>query len=215
MLLSEVEYAAFLSYSPRGSSAAAQESRTWCRALKDESYVGQPPAAMSRFVARRLVARRLELPFNGWFGPGVMLVPVPKSSLMGRGDLWVPGLLATAFVEVGLAADVLPCLVRRHAVRKSATSPAGERASPMEHYESLRVDRTFPEPKELLLVDDVVTRGATMLAAASRMREAYPTASIRAFAVIRTISNADEFVGMLEPVTGHIRMRGENPFRDP
>jgi hypothetical protein len=215
MLLSDVEFGAFLAYSPHGLTESARESRSWCRALKEESYVRKPPRPMSQFVVERLVARLPETPLSVLFGPTITLIPVPRSALANPGDLWVPSLLAQALVRAGLGVDVLPCLRRQHAVRKSATARPGERARPLEHFESLRVDRTLLEPDELLLIDDVVTRGATLLGAASRLHEAFPRARIRAFAVVRTISNPEEFVGMLAPVIGRISLRAGNAFREP
>ncbi|MDA4132801.1 MAG: phosphoribosyltransferase, partial [Thaumarchaeota archaeon] len=60
---------------------------------------------------------------------------------------------------------------------------------------------------ELLLVDDIVTRGATLLGAANRLAEAFPDARIRGFAAMRTVSNPSDFVDAYQPCTGTIRYR--------
>lgn len=66
-----------------------------------------------------------------------------------------------------------------------------------------------------MIVDDVVTRGATLLGAASRLSEAYPQASIRAFAAMRTVSNPDEFREIRDPVMGKIVYRSGEAYRHP
>ena len=40
----------------------------------------------------------------------------------------------------------------------------------------------------ILLVDDVITRGRTLAAAAMRLHEAFPNAEIRAFALVRAMN---------------------------
>lgn len=52
----------------------------------------------------------------------------------------------------------------------------------------MKVKKTLFEPDEILLVDDVVTRGATLLGAANKLVDAYPNARISTFAAIRTIN---------------------------
>jgi phosphoribosylpyrophosphate synthetase len=49
----------------------------------------------------------------------------------------------------------------------------------------MQVQKVLSEPSNILLVDDIITRGATLLGAASRLAEAFPKAEIRAFAVMR------------------------------
>jgi hypothetical protein len=64
-------------------------------------------------------------------------------------------------------------------------------------------------------VDDVVTRGATLLGAASRLADALPAARVRAFAAIRTISNPEEFSSITAQVIGRIEYRDGETFRRP
>lgn len=58
----------------------------------------------------------------------------------------------------------------------------------VDHYNSLRVDKELLEPTEITLIDDVVTAGRTAFACAQRVQEAFPKATIRLFAVMRTQS---------------------------
>jgi hypothetical protein len=56
-------------------------------------------------------------------------------------------------------------------------------------------------PEEIVLVDDLVTKGATIAGAAARLMEAYPGVSIRAFAISRT---RWEFDRLEDPHVGEV-----------
>lgn len=157
--------------------------------------------------------------FAQTFGARVVLVPVPGSAPVQRTD-WVGERLAWCLKETGLAAEVWPVLRRRHQVRKSALAAAGERPTVLEHYASFTVDRALCGAAliargelgqrgraglRLTLVDDVITRGRTMIAAACRLREAFPAAQIRAFALLRTLSPGETLRQVLEPCEGEVR----------
>jgi len=79
----------------------------------------------------------------------------------------------------------------------------------------MAVDVRIPAPVRILLIDDVVTRGATLLAAASRLVEAWPGIEVCAFAVVRTISNPSKFDAIYAPVVGTIAFDGEQTRRRP
>ncbi|HEX5460875.1 MAG TPA: phosphoribosyltransferase [Steroidobacteraceae bacterium] len=183
----------------------------------------------------RLVARVwLEAVGHGRFGPAfgrrVVLVPVPGSAPAQRAQ-WVGERVAWCLREAGLAAEVWPLLRRRYAVKKSAFATAGERPSVLEHYASFTVER-FPwsgvsvspcrrvgEPEanrlRLTLVDDVITRGRTLLAAASRLREAFPAADVGAFALLRTLDRDEPLHRVLDPCEGEIRWAWGDARRSP
>jgi hypothetical protein len=59
------------------------------------------------------------------------------------------------------------------------------------------------------------TKGRTLLAAAMRMREAFPGAQLRAFALVRTMGLVPEVRQLLDPCQGEIRWAGEDAQRDP
>jgi phosphoribosylpyrophosphate synthetase len=67
----------------------------------------------------------------------------------------------------------------------------------------------------LLLIDDVVTRGRTLLAAAMRLHEAFPQARISAFALLRTLGFAVDLDALLEPCVGRVRWRAGDAYRNP
>jgi hypothetical protein len=215
MHLSSVEFGSLLSYSPRGTSNDEGLSRTIMRALKGDEYVNHPPKMMSDVVAGMISQRLDKMPFADLFRTNPVLIPTPTSSLTQRGTLWVPQRLAGAMRKVGLGRAVVECLNRVKPLRKAATSSSANRPTAIEHYESMDVQKKLSDPDEILLIDDVITRGATLVGAANKLADAYPNARIRAFAVIRTISQPSEFQGIYTPCRGEIQLVGNYTFRLP
>ncbi len=166
-----------------------------------------PPILMSQWVAETIRKRLSTLEFASFFHSDTILIPIPKSSLMQPNTLWVPKRIANALVNKGLGKEVLSCLFRRIPIRKSARSLPNMRPKPAEHYESIGVQAGLSPPDEILLIDDVVTRGATLLGAANRLVDAFPQTRIRAFSVMRTISDPDDFIKLYNPCKGTITLR--------
>jgi orotate phosphoribosyltransferase len=77
----------------------------------------------------------------------------------------------------------------------------------MQNYQTLSVRKDLDIPEEFVLVDDVVTAGATLLGAANKLSEAYPGVNIRGFAAARTITDATRFRRTVDPVHGTITLR--------
>lgn len=216
MSLSELQFGSFLSYCPRGGSKVAGESRDWMSRLKSDSLYGKPRQATTRWIASRLKDRLQESGLRTFFEPPPVLVPIPSSSKQQAGTLWVPLNLASELHRLGLGREVWSCLVRTTVVRKSSTASPDMRPKSKEHFESMTLDRALhDDPDDILLVDDVVTRGATLLGAAQRLHAAFPRARIRAFAAMRTISDPDEFESIHAPAVGWITLRSEDSFRRP
>ncbi|MGI0074656.1 MAG: hypothetical protein ACREA5_01800 [Nitrosotalea sp.] len=129
--------------------------------------------------------------------------------------LWASQRITRALINNGLGKKSEECLERIIALPKSSKSIPANRPKPFQHYESMRVKELLFNPEEIVLVDDVVTRGATILGAVNRLTEAFPDARIRAFAVMRTMSNPEKFSEIVDPCVGKIRLSGENSWRDP
>ncbi len=170
---------------------------------------------MSDYIAEGIKNNMRNLPFADYFNVNPILVPTPNSSLNKSGTLWVPQRLAAALVRKGLGSKVVECLNRVTPLPKSATSSATNRPKAAEHYNSMEVTKILHEPKEILLVDDVITRGATLLGAANKLADAFPNARIRAFAAIRTMSSESNFVRINDPCIGTINLNGSETFRNP
>ena len=143
-----------------------------------------------------------------------ILVPTPKSSLIRPGDLWVPQRLATALVNRGLGKEAIPCLSRVIPVTKSAGADPADRPPAEVHRDSMGVERILDNPKEILLIDDVVTRGATVLGAANKLAEAFPDARIGAFIAMCTRTRTKDFVRINDPRMGEIYHTINGTFRE-
>ena len=202
--LSQLEFGALLTYAPHGSSAEAQRSKDVMYLLKKDGFIGEPQILMSEWIAKRIQEKMTELPFASFFGSNTILVPAPKSSLMQPYTLWVPERIAAAFVRRGIGKGVSSCLVRATAVPKAAYCAPQNRPTAVDHYASICVQGGLVEPDEILLIDDVVTRGATLIGAANRLADAFPKTHIRAFAAMRTISDENEFQKIYDPCVGKI-----------
>jgi len=208
MRLIQLEFGSLLSYCPRGgSSQEIQQSRQIMRIIKNDSFVEDPPVLMSNWISGTMDRLRSELPFGSIFRTNSVLVPLPRSSLLQPDSLWVPERIANALVKKGFGDRVMPCLTRIKAVRKSATSQANQRPTPTEHFASLAVQGKLGSTEDIVLIDDIVTRGHMMIGAANRLLEAFPSARIHAFAAMRTISNWMDFSHIYDPLIGWIEYR--------
>lgn len=95
-------------------------------------------------------------------------------------------MIADALVMKKLADRCIPMLLRVQAVQKAATSTAQRTVS--RHLETMRVQPELVAVPRILVVDDVVTSGATLYAAVQLVRTTCPNASVQAFALIRRVA---------------------------
>lgn len=204
--------ATFFAYTPRPNSDDSKHAKESTLALKrDEAH---PNGTCQSAHLTRLMSQQLEKHNFEFFRSKPVLVPVPKSSPMRPGDLWVPQRIADNMVKEGLGRDVQPCLRRHTAVPKSAYSHPSNRPKARQHYDSLSVE-ALTDVDDLVLVDDVVTRGATFLGAASRLQDQFQNSTIRAFALIRTQSDPADFKSFEDPAIECISLIGDETFRRP
>jgi hypothetical protein len=210
-----LEFGSFLTYTPRPTNQAQRLSKNITLTLKEDEFLPTPQMPISEFLTRELQRSMPSLPFSDFFKSKPVLVPTPSSSLTKPGTLWVPARLASAMASNGLGASVIESLIRVKPLPKAATSAPDSRPTAKDHYESREVQKHLKELNDILLVDDVITRGATLLGAANRLAEAYPNARVRAFAMIRTISSASEFIGIQSPARGTVRLVGDQTRRSP
>ena len=152
--------------------------------------------------------------FKEYFNENTILIPTPKSSLPQKDDLWVPQRITSALAGNGLGRSE-DCLLRKTPLPRSSKVSAPNRPKASQHYDSMNVRELLFKPKEIVLVDDVITRGATVLGAVNKLAEVFPETKIRVFAVMRTISNSDEFSKIIDPCVGTVSLVGVDTFRSP
>ena len=143
---------------------------------------------------------------DGFFDRDAVLIPMPGSALAKANTVSATRSICMALVNAGLGGRVWPCLRRTESIPKSAFAAPGERPNATRHYESMTVEVPMHEaaPTSILLVDDVVTRGATAMGAAARLHEAFPDAAIQLFAIARTDPIDTEFY---DPCLGAITIQ--------
>lgn len=209
LALRNVSFCSCYIYSPRGDGLISAASRQLCARLKsaDSTWL----AAYAGLV--RGLTMRHEA-FAEIFGSDVTLVPVPGSD-PSAARVWAAERLAVAMHGVRLGRSVWLGIQRRLAVRKSATAPNTDRPTLRQHYESLSVTDLSDPPRRIVLVDDVITKGRTILAAAAKLQEAFPNSDIRAFALVRTMGFLQRVTHFLEPCQGVVRWAGGDARREP
>lgn len=209
-MTASVRYAAAYAYSPRGRSDISVNSRK----VRDLVKSADPAALKS--VANRVLEMAQSGALPGIFGPEVTLVPIPgRAPIKDQGTLWVPERICQALLQVGLGREVWPALRRIQAVQKSAFAAPGARPDLQTHIDSLQVASGFPPTTNLVLVDDFVTKGRTILAAATVLRRAFPDAIIQAFSVVRTMGLVPDVEKIRWPVIGQIRWHEGDAIREP
>jgi predicted amidophosphoribosyltransferase len=201
---SPLEFGSFLVYpTRRGQSQAEDNARSFLIAIKQQKISPTSNAPFIQLLAQRLKTALPGSVLAGMFDGAATLVPAPSSGLTKKNTVWAPRSICDAFVREGLAQRTLVCVERFTAVKKSAWCGPGERPTPLAHYESMRVVPMLEPPENIVIVDDVITKGATFLGVAARLREACPYARIRAFGVART-----EFAmkNWIDPTVGEITL---------
>ena len=70
-------------------------------------------------------------------------------------------------------------------------------------------DLELSSARRITVVDDVLTRGATTIAVASRLADRYPNADIRVFALMRT-ERINDLTGVAKPPVGVLKYDAES-----
>lgn len=203
-----LEFASCYVYAPRGEGLVSEGAQRLCRRVKacDPLWI----AHYARTVVDELFR---ESRFARLFVRDALLVPVPGCMQADEGQ-WVAWQLARALQALGPTRGLWVGLQRRTPVRKSATALSGERPTVREHYESFAALSTAISER-IVLVDDVITKGRTLFAAAARLRDANPHADIVAFALVRTLGFLSRIERVLAPCEGVVRPAGDDVRREP
>lgn len=214
--LSDTDFSSLLCYAPRGQGEVARKSKRIVWAAKSDSFVG--PRRILTFAAERLEELLPETAvLQACFPKGAVAVPVPRAAPLVPGGLWPTLRLCEELRAAGVVADLRPLLDRVRPVTKSATAASDARPTAELHAASMAVSGgpSLHERGPFCLVDDVITRGATLVAAAAVLQAAFPEAGVTCFALVRTISKG-EILDVLSPVAGTIRLRPDgSTHREP
>ncbi len=212
--LSKVRFGSFLAYSPRGSSANSSLSRRIMYGIKN-ARVGYIKGTLNWLREEMAPGKSAEL-LNDVLGRDVLVVPCPRSSPLLEGALWPSKLICDELVSQGLARESAAILKRVTAVTKSSTAAAGERPKPLDHIKSMEVDdQTNFAAERITIVDDIITKGSTLLGAASHIQEVFPTAKIWVFALVRTTGLIPDVDKVIDPVIGEVALNGSDANRQP
>lgn len=208
-LPSDVPFASLLAYSPHGTGEVSITSRRVCYGIKggDAVLIARAVATLRKFYD--------EHQLSDFLGPDVGLVPAPRSAPRVERGLWPADILARALVEAGFGREVLPHLRRTQAVPKSAFAKAGERPTYERHLQTIACDGPLLVPSRLTIIDDVVTRGRTLFACATRLRERYPAVDVRCFSVVRTMGLVPDVSEIASPCRGRLFLTGDDVDREP
>jgi len=169
--LSAISCASWLVYATRATDEDAKRVKKLILSIKTDRVHGSSGLPVVQLVIEKL-AKRLDDTSRAVFGGHPMLVPVPGSSLTKPHTVWPSQRVCEELVRQGLGQDILPVVSRTTAVPKSAGSAT--RPPLHQHIDSLTVQARLSPPSRLLLVDDVVTSGTTMMACAIKLAQAFP-----------------------------------------
>ncbi|QQR91071.1 MAG: hypothetical protein IPJ88_04890 [Myxococcales bacterium] len=213
--LSSIKYASFWVYSPRGKSLESEKSQLLVINYIKKSKPYRDYKTIFHYGAE-LVARDSQYAsIKSFFGQHDVLVPVPNSAKRRGNELWPSFELAQGLLANGLGQRVEPLLERGITVQKSATAELGQRTTVKEHFDSLKVKELLTPPERIMLVDDVITKGRTIFAAACKLKAAFPETDIRVFAIVRTKGLVPEIEYIREPAVGAVTWTGMDVSREP
>ncbi len=210
-MISKVEFGSFLVYSPRGVSPTSKKSSRLVRAVKCD----HPGIVRKAAIALKKSKEAEKLGLFDFFRDAI-LVPVPGCAPIKKGYHWPALRICQELQNAGLARVVYQGLVREHSVPKSAYAAPGERPGPEVHVRSFTfhgIPGLFE--RKILLVDDVITKGATLLAAATVVLESPVPLDVRCFALVRTMGLVPDVEKIVDPCVGTITWDGSDVHRWP
>ena len=191
-----------------------EEARQMMKSIK-EIIMNKSAGSASDVIALKVKDSLNTLPFADYFSPDTVLVPTPSSSLSKSYSQWIPRKIAAKMADNGLGKSSELLMRVKYVPRSSGQRKRSKRPTPQQHYESFGIIKPPFDPKEIVLVDDVITRGSTVMGGVRRLAEAFPNARIRVFAAMRSISSVGEFTNVSDPRVGAVDIRNGQPYRYP
>jgi len=207
-----LEYFSPFCYSARGESLTAERSRGLRLLIKSRN-----PRILDLCIERLVAMLHTGLTPSFLSIQSLALVPIPRRvpTVRALSTNSAPAAIAHRLLGAGIGVHFWPALIRRTAIAKSAWARPGSRPAFAEHHDSLEILDHSPPTRQILLVDDIITRGRTLLSAAVLLRDEIPRIDVFGFALIRTDGLATDIAQITSPVTGVIRLLGGDAFRSP
>lgn len=199
----KIEYGALLAYSPRGQNEVSIKSRIMRDRIKAGTEVMLSEVA--KLIKEGKSGSHILAPI---LNQSAVLVPVPRSSLTVSGALWPALKIAEALNRAGFGKEIQTYLKRTTAISKSAYQKPGERPTLETHVTSLTVTEQSMLPIEITLVDDFITKGVTLCSCALRLKQNFPNATIKCFALVRTMGLVPEVLKLVDPCIGTVTLDG-------
>jgi len=204
---SELTFVSYLKYHPSGTSKVTKDSKQIVLQIKNDRN------QIIKRISEKIAARRSTFEcLKRVFDDDVTLVPIPGHARRVEGGLWIAKRICEELVGFGLAESFCPCIERKITIQKSAYAKPGEsRPSPEDHFNSTIVTDDIISTRRVTLVDDVITRGSSLVGLTHLLKQRYPRLIIERFAIVRTVR--EEFEAVLDPIEGIIRDKGNNFVR--
>jgi hypothetical protein len=196
--------ASWLVYATRATHESATRVKNLIIQIKTDRVEPATGVPTVRLVVERVALRLGDRVHEGFDG-APMLVPVPGAGLTKPNSVWPARRVCEELVRQGLGVDVLPIVRRTTAVSKSAGNAA--RPSLEEHLNSLTVQPRLRPPSRVIVVDDVVTSGTTIMGCALKLALTYPGVPVSGFALAR-VQSAGNPVRVLDPAVERIILDG-------
>lgn len=209
-----IEYGSFLLYSSKGTDEVSQNSKSLCMGVKKDKSTRDGRNIINAITADmpRLLSGTC---LKDFFDPEAILIPTPRSSVLQPDSLWPAHRICEGMVASGLGARIWPVISRHTAVRKSAFSAANERPTPEDHLASTRLVKPLePDPEQIIVIDDVVTRGSIFVGITPHLRQAFPLSRIKYFALFRTYSRG-EIPSLVTPTLDYITFNSVYGYKHP
>jgi hypothetical protein len=191
-------------YATRATDERARRLKNLILQIKTDRVDAGTGMPVVRLTVERVVGRLDEVDRQVFAGHPV-LVPVPGSGLTKANSVWPARRICEELVRQRLGEDVVPVINRTTAVSKSAGSAT--RPTLAQHLTSFTIQPGLTPPGRLLVVDDVVTSGTTLMACALALARAYPRIPISGFALARVLSSGNPAF-VLEPLVERVVVDG-------
>lgn len=172
----EAEYLTVLRYATRGNNQKDAASRRIKDGIKNWSLIDFDKALEQ-------VVSQIEV--TDFFGETPTFVPIPSSKLSKPNTLHVPLEICNELKKI-YPSEVSNCLTRHIPIEKSSQHfNKDERPTVSRHLESISLNSALIYTDNIILVDDVLTRGTTSIACAKILNDRYPNKRIAVFALLR------------------------------